>query len=378
MPIPQKITNKVLECRLAKKWSQLELAKQVGISRQSLISIETGNTLPRMDVALRLAAAFGVRAEALFFFEEETSEIQATLAAESKLVADRETRVVLGEVGARWVAHSIPVREQNILADGFAQKGVSHSRKINVELVGNLESTRKQLLVMGCAPALGLLAGRLAREPEGIRLAWIQGSSLRALEALRRGEVHMAGIHLFDESSGQYNTPAVRKHFPKQKMLLFNFVSWEQGIVVAPGNPLKIRTLLDVCRPKIRFIAREAGSGAQKLFERLLSNQRIRMSEVTNFKQVARGHMEVAHAVAVGGADAGISIRAAALAYGLDFIPLSQERFDFVFPQEMANDLRVERLVDILRSRAFRREVDAMGGYSTQHVGQQLGETPGA
>jgi molybdate-binding protein/DNA-binding XRE family transcriptional regulator len=376
MTTPKKITNKVLEYRLAKKWSQLELAKQVGVSRQSLIAIESGNTLPKMDVALRLAAALGARVETLFFFEESTSEIQATLAGDSKLVSDGETRVILGEVEGHWVAHSIPAYEQNVVADGFVQKTSSSSKKANVELMGDLETARKQLVVMGCAPALGLLSARLGREPDSVRLAWVQNSSLGALEALRRGEVHMAGIHLFDESSGQYNIAAVRKSFPKQRMLLVNFVSWEQGIVVAPGNPLKIRSVLDICRPKVRFISREAGSGAHKLLDRLLRSQRMRMSELTNAKQVARGHMAVANAVAVGGADAGIAIRSAALAHGLDFIPLSQERFDLVCPQEMADDLRVVRLMDVLRSKAFCREVDAMGGYSTQYTGQPLGEIP--
>ncbi|MCL2625260.1 MAG: helix-turn-helix domain-containing protein [Cystobacterineae bacterium] len=372
-----KMKNRLREQRLANQLSQLELAKRAGISRQTLISIESGDSVPKMDIALRLSMALGVRVENLFCFEESISVVQATLAADSKLAYGQESRVILGEIDGCWVAHAIPVCDVfGQAADGFVQKGSSHSKKVNVESTGNLEVLRRQLLVMGCAPVLGLLAARLNREPAGVRLAWIQGSSENALEALRRGEVHVAGIHLLDEASGQYNLTAVRKYFPKSKMLLLNFVSWEQGMVVSPGNPLKIRTVNDISRPKIRFVAREAGSGANELLERLLRAQRARASEKVAPEKVARGHMEVAHAISVGAADAGIAIRGAALAYGLDFIPLAQERFDFVFHREMAADLRIERLSSVLESQAFRRELELVGGYSTKYTGQLFEDAP--
>ncbi|MCL2178562.1 MAG: helix-turn-helix domain-containing protein [Proteobacteria bacterium] len=372
-----KMINRLREQRLANQLSQLELAKRAGISRQTLISVEAGDSIPKMDIALRLSAVLGVRVENLFCLEESVSVVQATLATNSKPAFGQESRVVLGEIEGRWVAHAIPVCDVfGQVADGFVQKIPSHSKKINVESIGNLEVARRQLLVMGCAPVLSLLAARLNRESAGVRLTWIQGSSENALEALRRGEVHVAGIHLFDEFSGRYNLSAVRKYFPRNKMLLLNFVSWEQGIVIAPGNPLKIRAVTDICRPKVRFVAREAGSGANELLERLLRGHRTRAAEGGSFEKVARGHMEVAHAVSVGAADAGIAIRGAALAYGLDFIPLAQERFDFVFPRELAKDLRMERLVNVLGSRAFRRELDLVGGYSTKYTGQQLEDTP--
>ena len=374
----QRIQSSLRQHRLARKLSQLELAKRIGISRQALISIEAGAAVPGTDVALRLSTVLGVRIEALFQLAGATSEVEATLAADSDVAPHQVSRVVLAEIDGRWVAHPIAARSRDALgraADGLASAGRGCSRTINVESLGDLEAARQQLIVMGCAPALGLLAARLGGEPTGVRLSWIQGPSGAALNALSRGEVHIAGIHLLDEATGQYNVPLVRRRFPDRRMLLVNLASWEQGIVVAAGNPLKIRTAADLLRPKVRFVARESGAGAHKLLERALRGQHGRPGDIRGPGRVAGGHMEVAEAISLGAADAGIAIRGAAMAYGLDFISLAEERFDLVFSRELATDPRVERLVDTLGSRAFRRELDSVGGYLTSASGRQVGDS---
>jgi len=371
-----KVACSLREFRLARKLSQLELAKRAGISRQAFCAIEAGSAVPGTDVALRLAQALGVRVETLFRLEDAPRVLEATLAATSDVPAHETSRVVLAEIDGRWVAHPIDPRGHDSLAraaDGLASApGGKKSRSVQVEPLGDLESARQQLVVMGCAPALGLLAARLGGGPAGVRLSWIQGPSTAALEALGRGEVHVAGIHLLDEASGQYNGPVARRHFPDRGMLLINLASWEQGIVVAPGNPLKIRSATDLLRPRVRFVAREPGAGAHKLLERVLRGERSGRATPKGQGPAARGHLEVAEAIALGAADAGIAIRGAAIAYGLDFVPLAEERFDLVIPRESATDPRVERLVDTLGSRAFRRELDSVGGYLTSASGHQF------
>ena len=380
MTSSSKVTSSLREFRLARRLSQLELAKRVGISRQAFCSIEAGTSVPGTDVALRLSQALGVRVDSLFQLQEATRELEATLATTADVLPSGESsRVVLAEVDGRWVAHPIASTDRDSLAraaDGLAsgprRKG---NRAVRVEALGDFEAARHRLVVMGCAPALGLLAARLGGEPAGVRLSWIQGPSAAALRALGRGEVHVAGIHLLDEASGEYNVPFVRRQFPDRRMLLVNLASWEQGMVVAPGNPLKIRAAADLLRPKVRFVAREPGAGAHKLLERALRSQSARLSDMKGQARTASGHMEVAEAIALGAADAGIAIRGAALAYGLDFIPLAQERFDLVIPRDLATDPRIERLVDTLGSRTFRRELDSVGGYLTSTSGQQVGDS---
>lgn len=375
---PPKIGSSLREFRLARKQSQAALAARVGVSRQALISIESGAAVPGTDVALRLAQALGVRVESLFQLPGAAPVVDASLAGVPDVAPGETSRVVLAEVDGRWVAHPISARGREALltsADGLADAPRRRSGSVRVEALADLELLRRQLVVMGCAPALGLLAARLRGEPAGVRLSWIQGSSTAALDALGRGEVHVAGIHLLDEASGQYNVPLVRRRFPGRRMLLVNLATWEQGLVVAPGNPLKLRGAADLLRPKVRFVAREAGAGAHKLLERALRAQRVRPGELRPPALTAGGHMEVAETIALGAADAGIAIRGAALAYGLGFLPLAEERFDLVFPRELAKDPRLERLVDTLGSQSFRRELDLVGGYATGETGRQTGDT---
>jgi molybdate-binding protein len=198
---------------------------------------------------------------------------------------------------------------------------------------------------------------------------------MAALKALGRGEVHVAGLHLWDEATREFNLPFVRRLLPGRAMLFVNFASWEEGIVVRAGNPLGIRGAEDLVHPRIRLIQREPGAGAHKLLEQALRAKRVSPVALRRSGGVALGHMEVAQAIAMGAADAGIAIRGAAVAFGLGFIPLAVERFDLVIPRTLATDPRVERLVDTLGSRTFRRELDIVGGYITHESGHQVGET---
>jgi molybdate-binding protein len=289
--------------------------------------------------------------------------------------------VFLAEINGRWVAHPIdPRRSESFFraADGLVVSGPRRrgsARTVRIEPLGDIEAVRRRLVVMGCAPALGMLAARLGQEPSGIYISWVPGSSMAALEALGRGEVHIAGLHLCDEATHEFNIPFVRRALPGRAMLFVNFASWEQGILVGAGNPLRIRGAEDLVNPKIRLVQREPGAGAHRLLEQALRAKRVPLGTVRGRGGVALGHMEVAQAIAMGAADAGIAIRSAAAAFGLGFIPLAVERFDLVIPRALATDPRVERLVDTLGSATFRRELDTVGGYITYESGHQVGET---
>jgi putative molybdopterin biosynthesis protein len=377
---PPAIRTSLRKFRLARGLSQLELAKKGGISRQSLCGLESGRVVPGTDVALRLAQALDCRLESLFCLNVAPAPLEATIAAGPSVLESNGSRVSLAQINGRWVAHHIdPQRNESLsqAADGLvkpSRQRVGRRRTVQVEPLGDLEVARGRLVVMGCAPALGMLAARLGREPAGIQISWVQGSSMAALKALARSEVHVAGLHLCDEATQEFNVPFVRRALPDRAMLFVNFASWEQGIVVAAGNPLRIRGPEDLVHPKIRLVQREPGAGAHRLLEHALRAKRVPLDAVRTVGRVAFGHMEVAQAIAMGVADAGIAIRGAALAFGLGFIPLAVERFDLVIPRTLATDPRIERLVDTLGSIAFRRELDTVGGYITGESGRQVGE----
>ncbi len=192
---------------------------------------------------------------------------------------------------------------------------------------------------------------------------------------LRRGHAHIAGAHLFDEDSGDFNVPFVQRLLPGHSMLVFNLVRWEAGLLVAPGNPRGLRGVEDLARPDVAIVPREAGTGAQKLLERMLGRAGIPADSVKTRGPVAAGHMDVARAVAMSVADAGVSIRSAALSLGLDFLPLAEERFDLIVSKELTDDPRVIRLLDTLSSRPFHRELESLGGYGVRESGHLIAGT---
>ncbi len=377
---------------------QQELAGKAGISRQALSELEAGRSCPSTAVALRLASALRCRVEDLFCLDEDTKKIQArwaTLANGKTLAKPRKdgppglaqmpdarrtppSRVALGLVGGQWVAHSLSAEHPAstcIPADGLAQvltrprKTDGHPRLVQVQPLRSRGALEQNILAIGCDPAIGLLSAWLGERHPDSRMAWLHAPSLSALEFLARGEAHVAGTHLLDEESGEFNVPFVRSLFPRRSMVIVNLARWEEGFVVHSGNPLRIRAVEDLAQAEVRFINREVGAGARSLLDRLLGKAGAPPSTVHGYERIAAGHLAVAQAVSMGVADVGIATRAAAVAHALDFVPLTEERSDLVLSEDLSSDPRIQRLVDALESRAFRRELASLGGYQVSESG---------
>ena len=198
-------------------------------------------------------------------------------------------------------------------------------------------------------------------------MTWLPAGSLRALELLADGLVHVAGLHLVDERTGD-STPWLRRHLPGRSLLVVNLTRWRQGLVVPRGNPLGIREVGDLLRPEVRVVRREKGSGAHALLRRTIAALGERRA-MPSGGPMASGHAEVAQLVRHGAADVGVAFEGAALSAGLDFVPLSEERFDLVVPRELGADGPTSRVLDLLGERWFRTEAARMPGYD--------GATPG-
>jgi molybdate-binding protein/DNA-binding XRE family transcriptional regulator len=353
------LRSRVREARQRAGMQQRELAARAGLSRQGLGAIESGEASPSTTVALELARVLGCRVEDLFSLPSS-----ATLTA----LAPEPTgaRVRLGEVGGRWVAHPMP-SDPVIPADGLAARPPRAGR-VAIRPLREVEALRENLLVAGCDPALGLLAGHLIDSPARLRLHWIDAASEPALELLAAGRVHVAGLHLLDEASGEHNLPAVRGRFGDRPMLVVNLAWWQQGLVARRDRP--VRRIDDLAARGVRVALREPGSGARALLDRLLAAAGIpRLRSAGTFG----GHHAVARAVAAGVADAGIATAAAAEAAGLAFVPLADDRFDLVMPAELANTPPGARLLDTLAGARFRRDAGALPGYRTRGTGTIVG-----
>ena len=337
--------NAVRQLRQARGLEQAELARLCGVSRQTVSSIERGRTDPSTALSLALAAALRCRVEDLFWLAEGGSlevEVAPPLAA-----GPRGSRAAVACIDGRFVAHALPADDLATTADALLP-----ARGRTARLLRPAAALREGLLAVGCDPALGLLAAHLAPRQ---RLVWLQASSTAALRALARGQAHLAGAHLFDEEF-------IRAHLPGREVLVVNLARWREGLAVAPRNPKGIHGPEDLAR--VRIVNREPGSGARALLDRILEKH------PKGYATVLASHAAVAQAVAMGAADAGVTTESAAIAHGLGFLPLSEERSDLVLPVELAAEPRGAQVLDTLRSRAFRRDLGAIKAYDTSESGE--------
>lgn len=364
------ISSKVRAARAAKGLSQQQLAERVGLSRQAINAIEAGRYMPNTAVAMRLAQALGCRVEDIFVLAGQVVERRAEFATGSCAAADR---VLLGKVGARLVGHT--VEGQRLCPDGFAASdGIAVNDAGDVRLFIPPDLPGRTAFIVGCDPSLGILSSWVSRRAPGVRLVWLQGSSQVALDALAGATAHVAGIHLPDEEGG-YNIGQARRSLPGGGLVV-SYADWEQGLIVASGNPRRLSSVAGLGQSGVRLANREPGSGSRALLDRLLARDGIPAAAVAGYGHVVTTHMAVARAVSAGVADAGIGLKAVASAVGLDFVPIAEVRFDLVIPREHLEHPAVTVLLDVLQSAALRTELAALPGYSVARTGSALADLP--
>ncbi len=297
----------------------------------------------------------------------------------SSLGEDEYLRVRIGRVGERTIAAPIQrgagvvmslVRADGIVTIPRFREGVDAGDTVDVELLRPLETLDTTIVAIGSHDVtIDLIASELRRADPRLTLASSNVGSLGGLLALRRGEAHMAGTHLLDEETGEYNVSFVRRYVPDENVVLVTLVHREQGLIVPPGNPLSIESLDDLAREGVRFVNRQRGSGTRVLLDYLLGQRGIKPSGIGGYEREEFTHLAVAAAVAGGAADVGAGVLSAARALGMDFVPLSTERYDLAIPRQHYESPLVEPLLSLIRSDDFKRKVDALGGYDTASTG---------
>jgi len=230
------------------------------------------------------------------------------------------------------------------------------------------EVSEKKLVLAGCDPAANLLA-QMVEKISGVEIISAAASSKLALNWLKQGRVHIAGSHLEDPKSGEFNLPFIRKEFPDESFSVITFARWEEGLVLASGNPKRIRKVADLTRKNIRFVNRERGSGSRALLDKLLVESGIHPHEVEGYDRVAHGHLAAAYCVVSGEADVCLATRSAAKTFGLHFIPLHSERYDLVLRKESMKIPSIQAFLDVLQRAALRRKLEALAGYDTSQTG---------
>jgi len=369
------IGKALAHARMARDLTQTELARRAGISRQALGAIESGAYHPGVAIAIRLARELGTSVEALFGEPdgEASSLVEASWFDDARRrAAPPQTRVALARVHGKVVAVARPAAHLTLApAAGVVQRARRHRVDVcTFRMPGEIDST---LLMSGCDPAGTLLVDWLARRGSPVHAVAIPCSSREALRALVDGRAHVAGVHLRDQKSGEYNLAPIRRALGNRRSMVVNFARWELGLATAPGNPLAIRGFADLARPGLRIVNREDGSGARSALDQALGELGIEPERLAGYQFEAGGHLEVAAAIAAGLADAGVTIRLGADAYGLHFIPHRDERYDLVFMEDEAGSMPIKAMLDALSSRRFAHEIAQLCGYDTAQMGQVIG-----
>jgi molybdate-binding protein/DNA-binding transcriptional regulator YhcF (GntR family) len=220
--------------------------------------------------------------------------------------------------------------------------------------------------------ALSILLDLLRQREDGIQTEVIHAGSLGGLIALQEERADLAGTHLLDEETGEYNYPYIKRILPGQEIAVVNLAYRIQGLMFASGNPRQIKGLTDLRRPDLVFVNRQKGSGTRVLLDLQLKHQGILPSEIRGYEVEHNTHLAIASAIAQGNADVGLGIKGAALSCNLDFMPLFRERYDLVIPMHNYRSQRLAAMLEIIASDEFKRIVDKVGGYDTSQTGTTI------
>jgi putative molybdopterin biosynthesis protein len=316
--------------------------------------------------------------------EPEREKIQASPARKiaSKLGVEEFLRVKLGRVGERIVATPLPRGAGTITsfteADGIIRipnrsEGIKENEAVTAELLRPLSSIRNTLVVVGSHDnTLDILADEIKAGYSNFTLSSSHVGSMGGLMAIKRGACHVAGSHLLDTEDGSYNVSYIRRYLPDIPVKLVHLVFRDQGLIIPSGNPKGIKGIEDLVREDITFINRQGGSGTRILLDYRLKQIGADPAKIKGYENEEFTHMSVAVAVLSGAADAGLGIYAAAKALNLDFIPVVTEQYDLVIPESCFDSEHIRILLEVIATKAFKKRVEALGGYSTKRTGEIL------
>ncbi|MEK7238768.1 MAG: molybdopterin biosynthesis protein, partial [Nitrospirota bacterium] len=313
--------------------------------------------------------------------ESETLKAKLSRPVASTLGMEEFIRVKVGKVGDNIIASPVS-RGAGILmslvrADGFVRipamsEGIGAGTEVEVKLIRHKDDITNTIVCIGSHDnTLDILGNFLKKKYPKFSLSSAHVGSMGGLIALKRGEAHLAGTHLLDEKTGEYNVPFIKKLLSDEKIILINLVYREQGFLVLKGNPKNIKGFEDLARDDIMFINRQSGSGTRLLTDKYLKELGIEPQKIKGYDREEFTHMGIASAVLTGVADTGLGILAASKALGLDFIPVAKERYDIAVLEKFYKLDMVQKFIEIIRDdMEFKKTVTNLGGYDITDMGK--------
>ena len=311
--------------------------------------------------------------------QEKTIKATTTKKIASSIGEDEFIRVNVGKIDGKFIVcptqQGAGVLMSLVKSDGFLKiprltEGIESGTSVDVILFNNDNDVTKSIFLAGSHdPSIDLIISKLYAK-HGIRLISSNIGSIGGLMALKRKESHIAGSHLLDEKTGSYNIPHINHFLPEQKVILITLAYRTQGLIVKKGNPKHITSISDISKPNVEFVNRQLGSGTRILFDYELKSKGINQKSITGYQRQEITHLGVAATVESGLADVGLGLLSAAKAFDLDFIPVTQEKFDLVIPKNYYDSSFLEPLINLIKSDEYKQDIIDLGGYDTKETGQ--------
>ena len=300
----------------------------------------------------------------------------------SKMGAEDFIRLNIGKVNGQYVANPLTrsagvtmslVRADGLLRIPIQSQGYEQGEEVDVELYKSLDQIDRTMVFAGSHDlTLDLLSSAIKKMDAAYSLSSAHVGSLAGILAIRKGENHVAGTHLLDEKTGEYNVSYIQQYAGDQEVVLVNLVYREQGWIVQKGNPKGIGTIEDVTKNEVRYINRQRGAGTRILFDYLLKQASIKPNQIYGYQREDFSHLSLAAAIKGGNADVGLGIYSAAKVLDLDFIPVAEERYDLLMTKAFYESDLGKMLLKVITSDSFKNEVESMGGYSCRDTGNVL------
>lgn len=311
---------------------------------------------------------------------EKTAAATLTRPVVSSLKYQEFVWVRMGYVGEKLMASPLSrgsgvvssfMKADGILAVPQGSEGYEAGEQVEVRLLSREDRLKNTLVVIGSHdPLLDELANMMHMENPEVYMSSAHVGSMGGIMAIRRGEAHAAGCHLLDTETGEYNRAFIKKYFPMGGVKLLRCVGRQQGLMLQKGNPMKIEGFKDVANNGVRYVNRQKGSGTRILTDYLCKKEGIAPEKIYGYDREELTHTSVATQIASGSADAGMGIYSAAKLYGLDFLPVCIEEYDLLIPDHAWGSPMVRQLVASLKSPAFRKKIESMGGYTLERPGE--------
>ncbi|HET7047781.1 MAG TPA: molybdopterin biosynthesis protein [Solirubrobacteraceae bacterium] len=300
----------------------------------------------------------------------------------STIGSDDWVRVRLGRVGGSLVASPLPrgagvltslVRADGLLIVPADAEGHHAGEEVEIELLRGLSQIEHTIVAIGSHDLiLDLAASTLRSQDPDVTLVSGNVGSMGGLIALRDGLCHIAGSHLLDPDTGSYTLPYVDRILAGRDVAVVRLVHRDQGLIVALGNPLGVSRVADLAEGSLRYVNRQPGAGTRVLLDYELDRAGIDPDTIVGYEREEPTHLAVAAAIASGRSDCGMGVRAAARAFGLDFVPVAQEPYDLVVERESLELPLLQPFWALLESAGFKRSVEKLGGYDTAEMGRRV------